>query len=140
MEGGDLHHLWQPYELYARVDYVYAAHTFAKKEPFPIVVALGSVVENGINLYALYKDWSNAPSSLPIAMIALSMTFWKTVIYFAMDFVSGFQNTGHNDGYTWTMLYLIPNGIWILVPLMLLVKLIRQLTVALGSMSYKKTQ
>jgi hypothetical protein len=140
MVGGDLHHLWQPYKLYAQVDYVYAAHTFSKKEPFPTVVALGSVVENVVNFYALYKDGNNSPTTLPIAIVALSMTFWKTVIYFAMDIVSGFRNTGHNDWATWMGLYLIPNGIWIIVPFLLLLTLTQQLTERLRTVSAKKIQ
>lgn len=44
------------------------------------------------------------------------MTLSKTMLYFIMESVSGFNNVKHNDPYTLVTLYFLPIGAWLLVP------------------------
>jgi len=57
------------------------------------------------------------------------MTCAKTVIYGLSDYYcgpDGWCATGHNSWKTWLTLYVLPNGVWIVVPFIV--------TIALGRM------
>ena len=62
------------------------------------------------------------------AIVSLSFTFWKTVIYFAY----GRPDAAHNDWQTYTLLYLLPNGMWLLMPFLSLISIARNI-VSVGS-------
>ncbi|KAJ5364158.1 uncharacterized protein N7496_009871 [Penicillium cataractarum] len=54
--------------------------------------------------------------ALLVAFTASVMTLSKTILYWLNEFFSGFENIGHNDAATLIILWIIPNGLWIVFP------------------------
>ena len=52
-----------------------------------------------------------------VALVASVMTCSKTIIYHMLEFISDYKYTKHNDSRTFFVLYLVPNGFWIWVPM-----------------------
>ena len=55
------------------------------------------------------------------------MTLAKTVLYFLMDAVSGFAQTRHNSLGMLIPYYLMTNGVWLVVPTLIVASLGRRL-------------
>ena len=51
------------------------------------------------------------------------MTCSKTILYHLIEITSGFHYTKQNDWATFITAYIIPNGIWVWVPLAAAIKL-----------------
>ena len=62
------------------------------------------------------------------ALVTSVMTCSKTIIYHLLEFISDYQYTKHNDNWTFCVLYLLPNGVWIWVPMYASIVLGRGLT------------
>ena len=78
-----------------------------------------NMVENALNIiYLSLSHSSSTPSPLAplVGLIAASLTLAKTVLYWVMEYYSGFANIGHNSVERLVFLWIIPNGIWIVVP------------------------
>ena len=60
-----------------------------------------------------------------VAFMVSTMTFSKTVFYFLVssELCGGQHFVNHNDWKSAVFLYIIPNGIWILVPFLCMVTL-----------------
>ncbi|EJU05867.1 hypothetical protein DACRYDRAFT_93032 [Dacryopinax primogenitus] len=117
MEGGDLNWIWTPYNLYAKVDYIYGVPAFENNEGFTSAQALLNLVENFINLTYLYSAHiAKSPVAPVIGFTGVVMTFSKTVLYWAQEYYCGYCKIGHNTISDITTLWVIPNGIWLLVP------------------------
>jgi hypothetical protein len=119
MPGGDLHAIWSPYALYVTIDKMYGD----MGNLFVIVQSYCNFVEVALNFLAAYLA-SHAGGSARkstfagvVALVSLAFTFWKTVIYFAY----GREDAAHNDWKTYVTLYLLPNGMWLLVPFLSMV-------------------
>lgn len=116
MKGGDLNWAFGPYNLYVTIDKMYGD----MKSVFVVVQSWGNLVEVALNLVAAYVSahaGASARKSLLaalIALVSLAFTFWKTAIYFAY----GRADAAHNDWQTYTLLYALPNGMWLLAPLL----------------------
>ncbi|KAJ5713721.1 uncharacterized protein N7483_010902 [Penicillium malachiteum] len=54
--------------------------------------------------------------ALMVAYTASVMTLSKTILYWLNEFFSDFENIGHNDALTLIVLWIIPNGLWIVFP------------------------
>ncbi|KAJ6102194.1 hypothetical protein N7486_004621 [Penicillium sp. IBT 16267x] len=54
--------------------------------------------------------------ALMVAYTASVMTLSKTILYWLNEFFSGFDNIGHNDAFTLIVLWMLPNGLWIVFP------------------------
>jgi hypothetical protein len=50
----------------------------------------------------------------------LSRAAYKTVIYFVLEFLSGFEYTKHNDAQTFWLSYILPSSIWIVMPVLVI--------------------
>ena len=137
MEGGDLHHLWKPYGAYAKVDLCYSMRGYQSNDIFPVVQNVGAVLENVLNFVTIYYSYNNDPLAILLAYTVTAFTFWKTVLFLLVEVCSGFANTGHNKWYPWITMYALPNGIWIIVPLYLLLTLGRQIAQKLNPSSKK---
>jgi hypothetical protein len=95
------------------VDKLYANVT----DSFVWSQSIMNLVEVSLNLYALSLLWRNQFRAATVLAVAVSaMTSAKTVIYHVMEYACGFCNSSHNDSFTFVVLYLLPNGIWIWVP------------------------
>lgn len=55
-------------------------------------------------------------TALVIAFAAGIATLSKTVLYFVIEFCNGFENVGHNSLSDLILLWLVPNGLWIILP------------------------
>ncbi|KAF9220377.1 hypothetical protein BS17DRAFT_787695 [Gyrodon lividus] len=138
MVGGDLHWIWKPYEIYQEIDYVYglkALHEnngftnaqckltptphacYTHTHPSLTLEALLNVVETLMNLTYVYlahvSSWSAAPL---VGFAAATMTLSKTVLYWAQEYYCGGCAIGHNSLEDLVVYWIIPNGLWILVP------------------------
>lgn len=51
-----------------------------------------------------------------LILAACMLTAYKTIIYFGIELMSGFANTGHNDAMTLTTMFVLPNVVWVIVP------------------------
>ncbi|KAI1094445.1 hypothetical protein F5B19DRAFT_58429 [Rostrohypoxylon terebratum] len=143
MEGGSLHHpLYTPYKLYGEVDHVYGWKAFHAHNGFTSAQGALNVVETLMYLFyvAYYvfkgqkvavkekgkagkeektkKVLSGRPAALAVlvAFSAAVMTLSKTVLYWLNEYFSGFDNIGHNSREDLILLWIIPNGLWLIFP------------------------
>ncbi|GLB41261.1 hypothetical protein LshimejAT787_0904760 [Lyophyllum shimeji] len=124
MRGGDLHWLWKPYSIYQDIDYVYGLPALQSNNGFTSAQALLNVIETLLNITYLYFAHVAAwpPASL-IGFASASMTLSKTILYWAQEYYCGFCGIGHNTASDLVVYWIIPNGLWIVVPALVLVRL-----------------
>ncbi|EKM77576.1 hypothetical protein AGABI1DRAFT_101621 [Agaricus bisporus var. burnettii JB137-S8] len=114
MKGGDLHWIWRPYELY---QVVYGLPGLEQNNGFTNAQSFMNVVETILNLVYIYLAHGvQSPSAPVVGLSAVVMTLAKTVLYWLNDYYCGFCNIGHNDVFTLITLWIIPNGIWLVIP------------------------
>ncbi|SAM07962.1 hypothetical protein [Absidia glauca] len=136
MEGGSLNFLWRPYNLYAKIDHFYGIQALEANDGFTGAQAFLNVVESILNLTYLYL--ASQPTNYNINKVnllgfsAALLTFNKTALYWLNEFFSGMNHTGHNSIFDFVLLWVIPNGLWIVVPGLILVTLGRDLCGQLG--------
>jgi hypothetical protein len=114
MEGGKYSHIWAPYPNYYNVDLAYAD----LNNPWIVAQTYGNIVESALNLFSvlLYFQGSVRLASV-VAMNSTMMTFWKTVLYWVVEYCANFVNVGHNTTFDMIFVFIIPNGFWLVVPL-----------------------
>ncbi|KAI1184000.1 hypothetical protein F5B17DRAFT_413922 [Nemania serpens] len=141
MPGGDLHWpLWVPYELYGNVDHVYGWKAFNAKSGFTGAQGLLNAVETLMYVYYAAVYYRNATPvaalggrkavvgrkaaiAVLVAFSAAIMTLSKTVLYWLCEYYSGFDNIGHNTLPDLILLWIIPNGAWLVAPTFMLYEL-----------------
>ncbi|KAF2091567.1 hypothetical protein K490DRAFT_33011 [Saccharata proteae CBS 121410] len=147
MPGGALHWpIWQPYELYGTVDYVYGWPAWNAHNGFTAAQGSLNIVETVMYLYYAAMVWkfgrqravegtgaptkekvgwlgesrtiggSVAGKAVLVGFAAAVMTLSKTVLYWLNEYFSGFENIGHNSFSRLLFLWIIPNGAWLAVP------------------------
>ena len=112
MTGGKYHALFSPYDLYTSVDKAYGD----LHNPWIKTQSVANVAEIFLNFVVLVLHFSGSPKAIPLCTVVLSFTFWKTLLYFGMEACEEFSNIKHNPIETLILLYIIPNGIWIIAP------------------------
>ncbi|GAA5822991.1 hypothetical protein JCM5353_007845 [Sporobolomyces roseus] len=117
--GGDLHHFWSPYAMYEKVDLVYSPSYFARKEGFTSAQTYMNVIESILNVGFLVASSQKSPVAILIGFSAVVMTAAKTILYWLVDQQSGWAATGHNTSRDWWLLFAVPNGFWLVVPITL---------------------
>ncbi|KAF9525410.1 hypothetical protein CPB83DRAFT_772043 [Crepidotus variabilis] len=119
--GGDLHWIWKPYELYEKL---YGPPHYEQGGGFTNAQSAFNVIETALNIYYLYlahvQAWS--PATL-VGFSAALMTLSKTVLYWAQEYFCDYCATGQNDPWTLLTLWVIPNGIWIVIPAFIVYRL-----------------
>jgi len=121
------HFIWSPYKNYVQVDFLYddLDNRFLEAQ------ALMNFVEIAINLSSLLVlRRGHDRTAAAMMLIASAMTMSKTMLYFTMEACCGFRNTRHNDAVTMMALYVLPNGIWIFFPMLVLYELVSALETA----------
>ncbi|CAO1626638.1 unnamed protein product [Parajaminaea phylloscopi] len=117
---GRLAHLWPGYELYETIDGVYSIMAWQSKRGFPAAQATMNVVENVFNFTYLWLAHSSQDGKRAVApVVGLTgavMTCSKTILYFLCDYYCDFCESGKNSWSRWVLLYLLPNGSWIVIP------------------------
>ncbi|KAK1977751.1 hypothetical protein LZ30DRAFT_600637 [Colletotrichum cereale] len=132
MPGGHLHWpLWVPYALYGQVDHVYGWKAFEARNGFTSAQGALNFVE--ILMYLAYvwlylsrgeavggpagakKTVGGTAGALAVVIgfSAAVMTLSKTVLYWANEYFSGFDNIGHNTMADIISMWIIPNGAWL---------------------------
>jgi len=125
MPGGALHWpLWVPYELYGKVDYVYGWKAFHDHNGFTGAQATLNIVETLFYLYYLSAvpshggprlEGPRAGVAVLVGFSAALMTLSKTVLYGLNEYFSGFDNVGHNSMQDLLLMWIIPNGAWLVL-------------------------
>ncbi|EHY54566.1 hypothetical protein HRR83_004313 [Exophiala dermatitidis] len=144
MPGGSLHWpLWTPYALYGTVDYIYGWPAWNGHVGFTAAQASLNTVETLMYFYYLNAVFRNARSGMfsfrdirgfflgeehravrgpgvakavVVLFSAAVMTLSKTVLYWLNEYFSGFANIGHNTLGNLILLWIIPNGLWLVFP------------------------
>ncbi|KAM6527187.1 hypothetical protein FSOLCH5_003259 [Fusarium solani] len=135
MPGGNLHWpLWVPYELYGKVDHVYGFKSWDAHNGFTGAQSALNVVESLMYVVYLWLVWTRADSrstdgaarrtlsgrdgalAVLIGFSAAVMTLSKTVLYWANEYYSGFDNISHNTPLDIFYLWMLPNGFWLILP------------------------
>ncbi|CAO3645427.1 unnamed protein product [Cunninghamella blakesleeana] len=136
MENGSLNYLFRPYNLYAKVDYVYGIPALEANDGFTSAQAFLNVIESTMNLFYLYllrQQKYDINKVHLIGFLSASLTLYKTVLYWLNEYYSGFKHIGHNDLNSILILWIIPNGLWLLVPSLITFTLGKQIWNNLGS-------
>ncbi|KAG6918812.1 hypothetical protein DXG01_011564 [Tephrocybe rancida] len=95
--------------------------------------SLLNVVETLLNILYLYLAHVVAwpPASL-IGFTSASLTLSKTILYWAQEYYCGFCGIGHNTVSDLLIYWIIPNGLWIVVPTVIVAQLGKDLTQSLN--------
>ncbi|KAK1235796.1 hypothetical protein PQX77_000969 [Marasmius sp. AFHP31] len=116
-EGGDMHWYWTPYSIYQNVDLVYGVEAYKRGDGFANAQSLLNVIETLLNALYLYAAHVTAwPPATLIGFTSASLTLAKTVLYWAQEYYCSYCAVGHNDVKTLILYWIIPNGLWIVIP------------------------
>ncbi|KAH7107998.1 hypothetical protein BKA62DRAFT_764073 [Auriculariales sp. MPI-PUGE-AT-0066] len=135
MRGGDLHWIWKPYALYQEIDLVYGEKALQENSGFTSAQAFMSIVETVLNLFYVYKVHVSPSSTAPlIGLCSATMALSKTMLYWASEYFCNYCAVGHNTMFNLVFLWMIPTGMWLVMPALIIVRLggevARQLQVA----------
>ncbi|KAF8494938.1 hypothetical protein F5888DRAFT_611147 [Russula emetica] len=129
MVGGDLHWIWKPYAIYQEVDYVYGVNALQENNGFTNAQSVMNLVETALNVFYLYlAHVVKYPAASVVGFTSVTMTFWKTVLYWLQEYYCSFCAIGHNDLKTLVVYWIIPNGFWIVIPALIMLKLGKDIT------------
>ncbi|XP_014780534.1 uncharacterized protein LOC106876485 [Octopus bimaculoides] len=123
---GPLSQFWYPYKYYINLDKRYGN----MEDSYVYTQSLMNYAEVILNLYTCYLDKIRSRHTIPLAFTVTVMTFWKTVLYFLM-FAEPCGDTSYRTGnspLSEFFLVIIPNGVWLVLPLLVLVKLWAHIT------------
>jgi len=124
MKGGDLHWIWKQYALYQEIDYVYGLPALHSGNGFTNAQSLLNVIETLINITYLYLAHVVAwPPATIVGFASAVMTLSKTILYWAQEYYCGYCAVGHNSVRDLIVLWIVPNGLWIVVPAIIIVVL-----------------
>ncbi|KAJ5818626.1 hypothetical protein N7474_004217 [Penicillium riverlandense] len=138
--------IWTPYALYGTVDYIYGWPAYNARNGFTAAQTVLNIVETLGYVYYLWVVYVHGSAvvgrgqskiskgfrwlltgdkvvagrigaiALLVAYTASIMTVSKTILYWLNEVFSGFENIGHNDAFTLIVMWIIPNGLWIVFP------------------------
>ena len=123
-KGGPMAWLWPGHVFYSSFD-----HRYAGFDAFGSAQSWANLIEVVALIWVLFlaKRWSG----VVVGLIVTVATFWKTVIYFLVEASSGLEMTRQSiergDVVGFLMVAILPNLVWIVVPLIVLVTLGRQI-------------
>ncbi|TFK68073.1 hypothetical protein BDN72DRAFT_842290 [Pluteus cervinus] len=129
MKGGDLHWIWAPYALYQEV---YGLPAFNSGDGFTNAQSFMNVLETALNLLYLYLAHVVAwPPATLIGFTSASLTLAKTVLYWMQEYYCNYCAVGHNNAWDLFWLWILPNGLWLVVPTLIVRTLGKDLVNAL---------
>ena len=128
--------LWAPYQqTYHKVDMFYASDAAFHAaglgvNAFGPSQSIMNLVEIALNVAFLALVRSNDSRARVIGIVAATMTASKTVLYFVMASVLGWTRVvplsamrSASEAFDFARLFLIPNGLWIVVPSLIVLTL-----------------
>jgi len=141
MRGGDLHWIWSPYALYQEVDWMYGVKALKENNGFTSGQALMNLIETFLNFVYVYQVHIDPTPAAPlVGIVAATMTLSKTVLYWVQEGFCGLCNIGHNTLFDVTLLWIVPNGIWLVVPSFVIWRLWKDISSALKVASEKSVK
>ena len=104
--------LWAPYDKYVTVDLGYGdpSNGFVRAQ------AIMSLVEIAVLLVGLWQR--RHPLGVLLVFGVSLLTAAKTMLILMIEVVTRGEHVGHNPAADLVFLYLVPNGAWIVVPLL----------------------
>ncbi|EAU86726.1 hypothetical protein CC1G_06487 [Coprinopsis cinerea okayama7 len=131
MVGGDLHWIWKVYEIWEDIDHIYGVPSFQSGDGFTNAQSFVNMLEQiGGIAYLYLAHVAQSPAAPVVAFGTVISTLSKTVLYWAQEYYCGFCAIGHN-GVPQLILWVILNGIWIVVPAIISVQLYQDLAKSL---------
>ncbi|MFT4307727.1 MAG: hypothetical protein QM604_12635 [Microbacterium sp.] len=121
--GGPLSWLWPGHVFYASFD-----HRYADVDAFGSAQSWANLLEVVVLVVAirLRRRWSG----VVLALVVSAATFWKTVLYFLVEISSGLEMTRQSlergDLIGFLAVAVLPNLVWIVVPLSVVIVLGRR--------------
>jgi hypothetical protein len=113
MPGGSMAFLWAPYAKYVTVDLSYGD----LGDGFVWAQAIMSAGEIALALAALAMAWRRPRPLATLLIFSVSLlTCAKTVLILLIQLVTAGESVGHNTLSDLVLLYLLPNGAWVVVP------------------------
>ncbi|KAK4943578.1 hypothetical protein LTR10_016872 [Elasticomyces elasticus] len=168
MPGGKFHTpIWKPYALYGTVDYVYGWPAWNDHVGFSAAQASLNAVETAMYIYYLTvlfnhggKDFfvfrnlneflkgsdestiagPDIGKAVLVLFSAAVMTLSKTILYWFNEYFGGFANIGHNTPWNLVLLWIIPNGLWILFPIYMIYVLGQEMLALMQGSAYDKAK
>ncbi|KZT25890.1 hypothetical protein NEOLEDRAFT_1064358 [Neolentinus lepideus HHB14362 ss-1] len=132
MKGGDLHWIWKPYEIYQEVDYVYGVKALQEGDGFPNAQSFLNVVETLFNILYIYLvHLSPSPTAPLIGFASATMTLSKTALYWLQEYYCAGCSVGHNNLIDLIVYWVIPNGLWLVFPSLIVYQLGKDISGAL---------
>ena len=129
--GGSLGFIWEfGYVLYMGVDRAYAdqantyLHALATMSLFEACIV-------GVGIYA-HRTNKNREARL-LVLVAASLICAKTILFVLVEAWSGWHSIGHNELIPLLLVWVIPNGLWIVVPTAVIADTSRRLLNQLNS-------
>ncbi|KAK6950239.1 hypothetical protein Daesc_008565 [Daldinia eschscholtzii] len=130
MEGGPLHWpIYAPYKLYGEVDHVYGWKAFHARNGFTSAQGTLNVLETAMYLVYVWIYFRSGAtdaqgratttrvlSGRPAAVAVLTAFSAAVMTLRLQEYFSGFDNIGHNSLQDLILLWIIPNGLWLIFP------------------------
>ncbi len=123
-KGGPMAWLWPGHVFYSSFD-----HRYAGFDAFGSAQSWANLIEVVVLVWVLFhaRRWSG----VVVGLIVSVATLWKTVIYFLVEASSGLEMTRQSiergDVVGFLMVAILPNLVWIVVPLTVVISLGRQI-------------
>ena len=123
--GGEWGFIWSfAYTIYMAVDLSYADVTNRVIE----AMAIMSLIEACIVGVALRLDSrGRSKTAHLLALLAAALTGAKTMLFFLVEGMYDWHSIAHNDVFSMLAFYIIPNGIWVVVPTVVVFVLARRI-------------
>lgn len=129
LPGGSWDWLWGAYELYLSVDRRYGD----TGQAFVLAQTWMNLFEAALGAVTLWLAARERPAACLLAFSVALMTAFKTVLYFLVEVASGFASIGQAELWRILLFYVGMNGIWVVVPTAIVLRLGRELHFSGGS-------
>lgn len=112
LPGGSLDWVWWGYRYYIAVDTRYGNIN----DTLVIAFTWGNLIEMALSLLVCFYHKQRRPESVLWAFAVAWITLTKTFLYLGCEWASGRASTGQASLLQFLGLYLLLNGLWLLVP------------------------
>eukprot|EP00731_Ephydatia_muelleri_P026569 Em0018g669a len=114
LEGGDLHFIWRPYAIYTQVDKRYGD----MNDPFVLAQSWQNLFECLLNVVTVALLMRRKKTGLLLGFLVCAFTTWKTVTYMLQytELCGGSQLIAHTTWQDYVFLFVLPSGIWLVLP------------------------
>jgi hypothetical protein len=150
-------------------DLVYGPAVHERGDGFTAAQSICNLVENAINLSYVALWRKGSPLAPLVGLVGATATAWKTVspstraclyclccfadalwcrsqiLYWLMDYLTTANGkpwgmTGHNTRFNWWLLFALPNGLWIVIPSLIVYIFAREIAAKLRQTTKPKSE